>query len=325
MASAHPVQSAPNPREPVTNFAEHYRNPDDYLYLLVDGQAECALDHPLSVPSLIESLGASAVMRVLRPDLSHSPECCPALIQLAAPGEEVSPHYLELSARYAEWDLGYNQRYICGWLASEQPLEVIASHIVTRCETIASEDGWPSPWFEPLRLELLVGAMGPQAGDLLGPIRLWLFPVSWEEGYTQIRSTHYFPDSGLPKLVRETQQLAPVIRRFLGVWRYAVENPPVFAPWGWRGKSVLPPQAGVHGFRLIRDARRLGLKDAGDLVSLSLNRVLLHPDLPQHPEIQQIIAQARKGAIQLRSHFATCSDSFWKRIVVDLPRAKDYS
>lgn len=64
---------------------------------------------------------------------------------------------------------------------------------------------------------------------------------------------------------------------------------------------------------------------AGDLVSLSLNRVLLHPDLPQHPEIQQIIAQARKGAIQLRSHFATCSDSFWKRIVVDLPRAKDYS
>lgn len=312
-------------RESVTNFAEQSRNPDDYLYLLVDGQAECALDHPLSVPSLIESLGASAVMRVLRPDLSHSPECCPALIQLAAPGEEVSPHYLELSARYAEWDLGYNQRYICGWLASEQPLDVIASHIVTRCETNASEDGGPSPWFEPLRLELLVGAMGAQAGDLLGPIRLWLFPVSWQEGYTQIRSTHYFPDSELPQLARQTQQLAPVIRRFLAVWRYAVENPPVFAPWRWKGKSVLPPQAGVHGFRLIRDARRLGLKDSRDLISLSLYRVFLHPDLPQHPEIQQIIAQARKGAINLHDHFTSCSDSFWKRIVAELPRAEDYS
>lgn len=65
MASAHPVQSAPNPRDTVTNFAEQSRNPDDYLYLLVDGQAECALDHPLSVPSLIKSLGASAVTRVL--------------------------------------------------------------------------------------------------------------------------------------------------------------------------------------------------------------------------------------------------------------------
>ena len=325
MASAHPVQSAPNPREPVTNFAEHYRNPDDYLYLLVDGQAECALDHPLSVPSLIESLGASAVMRVLRPDLSHSPECCPALIQLAAPGEEVSPHYLELSARYAEWDLGYNQRYICGWLVSEQPLEVIASHIVTRCETTASEDGSPSPWFEPLRLELLVGAMGAQAGDLLGPIRLWLFPVSWEEGYTQIRSTHYFPDSELPKLVRETQQLAPVIRRFLGVWRYAVQNPPVFAPWGWRGKSVLPPQAGVHGFRLIRDARRLGLKDSRDLIVLSLHRVFYHPDLPQHPDIQKAIAQVRAGDRDLMSHFTKYPPNDWKRIFAELPRAEDYS
>jgi len=325
MVSAHSVQPGPDTRVSVTNFAGQYRSPDDYIYLLVDGQADCALDHPLSVPSLIESLGASAVTRVLRPDLSHTPGICPALIQLAAPGEEVSPHYFELSAKYAEWDLGYNRRYICGWLGSEQPLEVIARHIATRCETIASEDGWPSPWFEPLRLELLVGAMGPQAGDLLGPIRVWLFPVSWEEGYNQIRSTNYFPDSELPQLVRETQQLAPVIRRFLGAWRHMVRNPPIFAPWGWKGNSVLPPQAGVHGFRLIRDARSLGLKNSRDLISLSLHQVFLHPDLPQHPEIQQFIAQACKGAIDLHEHFLTCSDTFWKRIFTELPRAEDYS
>ena len=311
-------------REAITNFAGQYRKPNDYLYLLVDGQAECALDHPLSVPSLIESLGASAVTRVLRPDLSHTPEICPALVQLAVPGEHVSPHYLELSAAYAEWDLGYNQRYICGWLASEQPLEVIASHIATCCETIASEDGWPSPWFEPLRLELLVGAMGTQAGDLLRAIRLWLFPVSWG-GYTQMRSTAYFHDLELPQLVRETQQLAPVIRRFLGLWRDAVENPPVFAPWGWKGKSVLPPQAGVHGFRLIRDARRLGLKDSRDLIALSLHRVVYHPDLPQHPDIQKAIAQARAGDRDLLSHFTKYTPNDWKRIVAELPRAEDYS
>lgn len=324
MASAHSLQSGPDTRKSITHFAEQTRNPDDYLYLLVDGQAECALDHPLSVPSLIESLGASAVTRVLRPDLSHSPDCCPALIQLAAPGEEVAPHYLELSARYAEWDLGYNQRYICGWLASEQPLEVIASHIATRCETTADEDGWPSPWFEPLRLELLIGAMGTPAGDLLGPIRVWLFPSSWE-GYSLVRSTHYFTDSDLPQLVRETQQLAPVIRRLLGAWRHMVRNPPIFAPWRWKGRSVLPPQAGVHAFRLIRDARSLGLKNSRDLISLSMHRVFLHPDLPQHPEIQQFIVQARKGAIDLHEHFLTCSDSFWKRISAELPRAEDYS
>ena len=311
-------------RAPVSNFAEQYRAADDYLYLLVDGQAECARGHPLSVPSLIESLGDAAVTRVLRPDIAHEPDRCPALIQLAAPGEMVSPHYLELSADYAAWDLVYNERYICGWLVSPQPLEVIASHIAARCHTTASEDGRPSPWFEPLRMELLLGALDTQAGDLLSPIRFWLFPVSWG-GCTLMRSTVYPCDSVLPPLARETQQLAPVIRRFLGVWRHAIQSPPIFAPWRWTGDSVLPPQAGVHAFRLIRDARRLGLENSRDLLSLSLHRVLLHPDLPQHPEIQQLIAQARAGSIDLHSHFTTCSDIFWKRIVADLPRAKDYS
>ena len=311
-------------RESVTNFAEQYRDPDDYIYLLVDGQAECALDHPLSVSSLSKTLGADAVTRVPRPDLCHTPALCPALIQLAAPGEGVSRHYLELSADYAARDLGYNQRYICGWLASAQPLEVIASHLAAQCHTTAAEDGRPSPWFEPLRLELLIGAMGSESGNLLGSIRFWLFPLSWG-GYTLIRSTHYFHELKLPQLVRETQQLTPVIRRFLGVWRHTVRHPPTFAPWGWQGSSVLPPQAGIHGFRLIRDARRLGLVKGHDLVSLSLYRVLLHPDLPQHPEIQQLVAQARKGAIDLHEHFLTCSDTFWKRIFAELPRAEDYS
>lgn len=310
--------------EAIVDFAEQYRSPSDYLYLLVDGQAECALDHPLSVPSLIGSLGASAVTRVLRPDISHTPDRCPALIQLAAPGEGVSLRYLELSADYAEWDLGYNQRYICGWLVSPQPLEVIATHIAARCHTTASEDGRPSPWVEPLRLELLVGAMASDAGDLLGSIRFWLFPVSWG-GYTLIRGTDYVHDIELPQLAREAQQLTPVIRRFLSVWRYMVRHPPIFAPWGWKGSSVLPPQAGIHGFRLIRDARRLGLVNSRDLISLSLHRVFLHPDLPRHPEIQQLIAQARTGAIELHSHFTTCSDAFWKCIVADLPRARDYA
>jgi len=53
--------------------------------------------------------------------------------------------------------------------------------------------------------------------------------------------------------------------------------------------------------------------------------MLLHPDLPRHPEIQQLIAPARTGAIELHSHFTTCSDAFWKCIVADLPRARDYA
>lgn len=311
-------------REAITTFAGQCRAPDDFFYLLVDGQAEARLSHPLSVPSLTQSLGSAAVTRVLRPDMAHSPERCPALIQLAAPGQAVPQHYFELSADYAARHLTHNLRYICGVLVSPQPLEVVAAHIAARCETTACKDGWPSPWYEPLRLELLLGAMGREAGSLLDPVRSWLFPNSWG-GHSLLRSTVYPCDSTLPQLAREVQQLAPMVQRFLGLWRHVVQDPPAFSPWCWTGPSVLPPQAGVHAFRLMRDARALGLVNSRDIISLSLHRVLLHPHLPQHPDIQTLIAKTRAGAMDLHSHFATCRDAFWKRVFADLPRAENYS
>ncbi|MDR0279381.1 MAG: hypothetical protein LBJ37_15995 [Paucimonas sp.] len=310
--------------ESVTNFVERYRTQDDYLYLLVDGQAECAPDHPLSVPSLIESLGADAVTRVLRPDLAHSPEYCPALVQLAKTGEPAARRYLQLSADYAEWDLVYRKRYICGWLLSSQPLDVIANHIVTRCDTTASEDQDPSPWFEPLRLELLSAAMHAQDGDLLRPVEFWLLPLSWG-GFFPLAGRVCYGEPQLSATARQTQQLAMVVNRFLAVWRHALRKPPRFAPWLWKGPSPLPPQAATHGFRLIRDAHRLGLEASSDLISLSLHRVFFHPNLPQHPDIQRDIAQARAGTLDLQSHFARYSEATWRRIFADLPRTEDYT
>ncbi|WP_425929078.1 hypothetical protein [Pseudomonas sp. NyZ201] len=310
--------------ELVANFAEQYRTQDDYLYLLVDGQAECALDHPLSVPSLIESLGADAVTRVLRPDLVHSPEYCPALVQLAKPGEAAARRYLELSADYAEWDLVYRKRYICGWLLSPRPLDVIANHIATRCDTTAGDDQDPSSWFEPLRLELLFAAMNTRAGELLSPVGFWLLPLSWG-GFTPLAGRACYGEPELSPTARQSQQLAPVVNRFLAVWRHALRKPPRFAPWLWKGPTLLPPQAAIHGFRLIRDARRLGLEASSDLISLSLHRVFFHPNLPGHPDIQRDIAQARAGTLGLQSHFASYSEATWRRIVYDLPRAEDYT
>lgn len=311
-------------KETVIDFARRHRTASDYFYLLVDGQAECALDHPLSVPSLIRSFGEAAVTRVPRPDMSHEQDHCPALIQLATPGEGVSKDYLDLSADYSAWDLNYDERYICGWLTSREPLEVIAAHIAARCYTSADEAGDPSPWFEPLRLELLLCAMQKQAGCLLRPIQNWLLPLSWG-AYTIARSPEYACDPELSERARQTQQLAPEVSAFLGIWRHALTLPEGFAPWRWKGPGILPEQASVHGFRLIRDARQLGLHNSSDRISLSLHRVFMHPLLPQHPHIQQAISQARAGSLDLPSHFATYSEATWKRIVYSLPLAKDYS
>ncbi|AZD86915.1 hypothetical protein C4K14_4093 [Pseudomonas chlororaphis subsp. aureofaciens] len=311
--------------EQVIAFAEGHRTLDDYVYLLVDGLAECAPEYPLSVPSLIQTLGEAAVARVLRPDLAHTPEACPALVQLAAPGEAVSKGYLDLSARYAIDDLAYNKRYVCGWLLSPQPLGVIARHIAAQCHTAAPIRGEAmSPWFEPIRLELLAASMGGQIGGMLMPIGAWLFPTSWGS-YALLRSTATPKEAALPQLARETQQAAPLITDFLGSWRHALEYPLGFSPWRWKGTTVLPPQAGTHAFRLVRDARRLGLSNSRDIVALSLHRVFIHPHLPQHPDIQRDIAAAAAGIAGLQERFTTYDDTTWMRIAASLPRAESYT
>lgn len=312
-------------REPDFNFVEKQRTPDDFVYLLVDGLADCALSHPLSVPSLIESLGAAAVTRVLRPDLDHTPDACPALIQLARPGEPVSPHYLKLSVDYADWDQRYNKRYVCGWLISPQPLETVAAEIASMCRTTALRYGPSLPWFEPLSLELLTYAVGGRAGSLLPQISAWLYPACWA-GHGVLRRSSYPVDAELLGQIQETLQLAPLICEFLGIWRHTLTLPVDFAPWRWNGASVLPPRAGAHAYNLIRTARALGVHDTRNIIALCLHQVFIHPDLKRHPEIQDLMAKGRSGAINLQSHFASHHNAAkWKSIGVDLPNVKDYS
>ncbi|WP_110973507.1 hypothetical protein [Pseudomonas huaxiensis] len=309
----------------VTYFLEQYRKPDDYLYLLLDGLAECAPEHPLSVPSLVQSLGDAAVMRVLRPDLAHAPDACPALVQLAKPGEAPAQHLLEWSAERAAKDPGYHKRYICGWLLSPQPLDVIASRIVAGCHSTASEAGRPTPWFEPLRLELLSATAASERSGLLNPIRFWLCPLSWGV-HTVLRGSDNPFEVVLPEAARQAQQWAPLINSFLGTWQRLLQRPVGFAPWRWTGDTLLPPKAALHALRLVRDAYAFGLRDHRDITALCLHQVFIHPLLLRHPEIQALIAKAGKGALDLQSHFASnYSEALWKRTFTDLPRAKDYS
>ncbi|WP_057385065.1 hypothetical protein [Pseudomonas aeruginosa] len=311
--------------EHVLAFAEQHRAPEEYIYLLVDGLGECSKENRLSIPSLTQALGDDHIARVPRPDLAHTPDACPVLFQLAAPGETPSPEHLRRSARYALDDVAYNKRYVCGWLTSPEPLEAVSRHIATQCYFTAPGGGRPmSPWFEPLRLELLAAALGEQLGGVLMPITRWLCPTSWGS-LAILHSTAGLPDAALPDRARETQRLAPLINDFLGAWRHALERPVPYAPWRWNGTSPLPPQAGTHAYRLTRDAHQRGLGDSRDVIALSLHRVFIHPHLPQHPDVQRDIALAAAGTARLQARFETYSDADWKRIAASLPRAENYT
>lgn len=310
---------------PIIAFAEQIKGPGDHLYLLVDPLAGCGPAHPLAIESLVHDLGEDAVVRVPRPDLAHTPEACPALVQLGTSDDATRKRLLELSAFHAREDLTYGKRYICGWLASPEPPEAIAQHIAAQCRiTSSSVRKSTTPWFEPVRLELLAGALGPQAGAVLAPIRAWLFPTSWGS-FSVIRGNSTMAGEHHADLVRHTQHAARLVSDFLGIWRLAQRQTLSFAPWRWTGPSPLPPQAGIHAFRLVRDAQQLGLRQDHDIFALSLYRVCVHPLLPEHPDIHRDILSAANGNRALQERFHAYDDAAWKRIFSSLPRGKDYS
>ncbi|MFJ3462610.1 hypothetical protein [Achromobacter spanius] len=313
-------------RSAIQGFARNERAPDDYLYLLLDPLAPCPPTEPLSIHSLTQALGEAAIARVMRPDLAHTPDACPALVQLAAPGDTANDSLLASAERHASEDAIYKKRYVCGWLTSDRPITALADHLAARClDVITPVAGRRmTPWFEPLRLELLAASMERAFPALLWPVKRWLCPTSWGT-YTLLRGAPSETGMDAPVLARHAQQLAPLVGDFLDVWRLALKLPMTYAPMRWRGATILPPQAAVHAFRMIRDAHKLGLRLSADIIDLCTHRVFIHPSLPRHPNVQDDIAAAAAGQSTLQARFETYDDLMWKRIVASLPPAANYT
>ncbi len=313
-------------RSAVQEFARHERASNDHLYLLLDLLSPCPPTDPLSIQSLTQALGAQAITPVMRPDLAHTPDACPALVQLAAPGDTANMSLLASAERHAIDDASYRKRYVCGWLTSDRPINAVADHLAARCldviKPVAGER--MTPWFEPLRLELLAASMERAFPALLWPVKRWLCPTSWST-YTLLRGASTEAGMDAPELARQTQQLAPLVGDFLDVWRLALTLPMTYAPMRWRGVTILPPQAAVHAFRMIRDAHHLGLRLSADIIDLCTHRVFIHPGLPQHPKVQADIAIAAIGQSTLQARFETYDDVAWQRIVASLSPASNYS
>jgi len=126
-------------------------------------------------------------------------------------------------------------------------------------------------------------------------------------------------------LVQQAQQLAPLVGDFLDAWRVALGFPVTYAPMRWRGPTILPPQAAVHGFWMICDALNSHLRLSADVIDLCMHRVFIHSNLPRHPEIQDDIKAAVAGQSTLQARFENYDDFAWQRIVASLPPAADYT
>lgn len=313
-------------RSAVQEFARSERASNDHLYLFAGPagavSANRSLEYSIVDPSVGRTGGRARNAAGPRP----MPDACPALVQLAAPGDIANISLLASAELHAIEDASYKKRYVCGWLTSDRPINAVADHLAARCldviEPVAGKR--MTPWFEALRLELLAASIGRDISGRVWPIKRWLCPTSWRT-YTLLRGAPTGSGMDAPELARQAQQLAPLVSDFLDVWRAALRFPVKYAPMRWRGPTILPPQAAVHAFRMIRDAQNSRLRLSADIIDLCMHRVFIHPHLPRHPEIQDDIQAAVAGQSTLQARFEIYDDFAWKRIVASLPPAANYT
>lgn len=316
-------QSAQGYVQSVDHFANQQRQPEETLYLLLDPFAGCPPEHPLAIAALSEALGSDAVTRVDCSGLVQDPECWPALVRLAKPGD--APTALApLSATCAARESAATWHYVCGWLISDQPADLIAQHISQQCQVLRQpEPHGITAWFEPVRLALLRTTL-KNAGEVLGPVRSWLHP----DGCGSCEVFEREPMAGelaVPEAVRATQHVAPQIVQLLGAWHHlsAVQHP--HAPWHFAGSSGLPENAPTHAMNLVLKAFKQGLRDRADIQCMCLHMLMIHPLLLQHPTIQHEVEKAAAGEQRLADRFASYDDCTWSHIVAGLPKARSYS
>ena len=315
-------QSAQGYVQSVEHFANQQRQPEETLYLLLDPFAGCPPEHPLAIAALSEALGSDAVTRIDCSRLVQDPECWPALVRLAEPGDAPTALAL-LSATCAARESAATWHYVCGWLTSDQPVDLIAQHISQQCQVLHQPElHGITAWFEPVRLALLRATL-KNAGEVLGPVRSWLHP----DGSGSCEVFEREPMAGelaVSEAVRATQHVAPQIIQLLGAWHRlsAVQHP--HGLWHFAGSSGLPENAPTHAMNLILKAFKQGLRDRADIQCMSLHMLMIHPLLLQHPTIQHEVERAAAGEQRLADRFASYDDCTWSHIVAGLPKARSY-
>jgi hypothetical protein len=278
------------------------------LHLLLDPLADCPEDHPLQLSTLRRTLGDQAITPVLRPDLSHSPQRCPALVRVAEPAfAELLTAAVDFVAKERE----HSKRYVCGFIATPESPETLAQAIVALgCTGDALQQQY-FPVHEPLRLALLAAFPSPEVRSAWAPDRHWLLPAG-NEGYAEFSSA-----AGTSEHATAVQRDAPLIALLLKLWYRLRQRPQIAASWR-QPRGPLPSAALMAAYEQIRGARRLGLKERDDVLVCALFHLLVHPRLHEHARVRALIAQSVTQGLPLNDTLGRFDNQHLHNIVHEL-------
>ncbi|MDR6396908.1 hypothetical protein [Herbaspirillum seropedicae] len=289
--------------------------PRSYIHLLLDGNHPCEEDDPLHFRRLPAREIPAKPVTVTRADFSHEPAICPALVTLYAPGDRGYPDeaLLDLSIAHA-WRrrASVNGSYVCGWLVSESPAEILAPHIASACELFDLQLGRKRvlPLFEPHRLALVAEA----GKDVF--LRRWLGPVShwlWLDLNGSLRSL----------VAHDLDVTSTTGKEHLGLreWKMQqrVADASLIAMAMIEAQNPLPARPEIAFDAALQRAQDMGLRRTEDLVFAALNDFSFSAQWVQHPASQRAIRQALEGEKTLSELMCELPDAILEEIAAQGP------
>lgn len=273
-------------------------NRKKYRYLLIDNLASISELDFMHLDNMTERLGSNAITTVLRPDLAHSPEACPQLLNIAKPHRALDDKIIHYSVIQATLELMRTKRYICSWFVSEQPAEVVAELLVQvgifigqRCQLSFL------PFHEPFRFQLLHESNQISA--------LWLPSIlNFSDSY------YYLDLQGQLKQLKRPDPLPAGIDLFMSepAQLYQKNARHLFQLYlSWQRYCQQVGQSSDEN-TLMRvanaylNASRQGLKHSGDRALFTL-MTLRYGDLSSHQRLQQAIDNAINAPGSLADEF----------------------
>lgn len=273
--------------------------PAEYRYLLLDPMKKVASWNPLHVAKLSEHQEGSIQQRVLRPDLAWSPEHCPILFLLAAPGAQCDEELVHSSEEYARDEALYEKRYVCGWLSSSLAPDAMAEWLASLCGNL--KQGVSIPVFEPLRFELLLvtADLNLMAGQFAGVSQWHLMSCSGE--LKTLNGEHTDNTWVLNWGAEQAQNEARNLWRLLSVWHDASE--------------ALPEDAVRQAVDAWAVSGKVRLHHLSDRFYLALSALTQPADITKHAAVQSCLQQASDdAALYFEQLMQTLPDSVWQEL-----------
>lgn len=153
-----------------------------YRYLLIDALTTVSEMDFIALNNIKELLGENTITTVIRPDLSHDLASCPKLITIGKPNQELEKRLLHFSIVEATDEILQSKRYVCGWMLSEHPPEIIIEQMVNIGSFLSKYCGTGFvPFYEPFRMQLLQegNAICPEfIANMLNCFQAYCYPTT---------------------------------------------------------------------------------------------------------------------------------------------------